>query len=285
VAPYIETFNFDTAETLAEEARELGRRGNFLLCVISEGIDLLNIATRRGDVGRAAELVREVENNMDAGGATHGVLWRLRLAEGRATLALQMKQYREAFGYAQETLERARNLGRPKYEARALVAGGLALMGSGRKRQALATLRQAVDVARTHGGPSLFLHAAAAYLRVEAEADIACDARRVADTISAELPPNMVAEFLAADPVRLVYELTNQTGRFPPIRPEYPDGLTEREVEVLRLLAKGMTSREIGVHLVLSVRTVERHISNIYGKTKANGRAQATAYALATGIA
>lgn len=60
----------------------------------------------------------------------------------------------------------------------------------------------------------------------------------------------------------------------------YPDGLTERQVEVLRLLASGRTNNEIAEELVLSVRTVERHIGNIYGKIGARGRADATAYAL-----
>jgi DNA-binding CsgD family transcriptional regulator len=64
----------------------------------------------------------------------------------------------------------------------------------------------------------------------------------------------------------------------------YPDGLTEREVEVLRLVAQGRTSREIGDELVLSMRTVERHITNIYAKINSHTRAQATAYALARGI-
>ena len=60
-----------------------------------------------------------------------------------------------------------------------------------------------------------------------------------------------------------------------------PDGLTAREIEVLGLVASGFSSREISGALVLSVRTVERHITNIYSKTGARTRAQATAYALA----
>ena len=63
-----------------------------------------------------------------------------------------------------------------------------------------------------------------------------------------------------------------------------PDGLTKREVEVLQLLAGGHTNNEVAETLVLSVRTVERHIGNIYGKIHARGRADATAYALTRGI-
>ena len=60
----------------------------------------------------------------------------------------------------------------------------------------------------------------------------------------------------------------------------YPDGLTEREVAVLRRLAGGRTNSAIAEELFVSVRTVERHVANIYAKIGARGRANATAYAL-----
>jgi DNA-binding CsgD family transcriptional regulator len=64
-----------------------------------------------------------------------------------------------------------------------------------------------------------------------------------------------------------------------------PAGLTAREAEVLRLVAQGRTNREIAEELFLSVATVERHITNIYGKIDARGRADATAYAFTHGLA
>jgi len=64
----------------------------------------------------------------------------------------------------------------------------------------------------------------------------------------------------------------------------YPDGLTAREVEVLRRLAGGKTNGEIAEELYVSVRTVERHIANIYAKIGTRGRANATAYALTCGL-
>jgi len=60
--------------------------------------------------------------------------------------------------------------------------------------------------------------------------------------------------------------------------------LTPREVEVVKLVAGGQTNQEIADTLVLSVRTVERHIANIYAKLGAKGRAHATAYALTRGL-
>jgi DNA-binding CsgD family transcriptional regulator/pimeloyl-ACP methyl ester carboxylesterase len=54
---------------------------------------------------------------------------------------------------------------------------------------------------------------------------------------------------------------------------------TGRELEVLRHVARGMSNREIAERLVLSLRTVERHIANIYLKADLHTKAQATAYA------
>jgi len=63
-----------------------------------------------------------------------------------------------------------------------------------------------------------------------------------------------------------------------------PDGLTAREVEVLLLLARRYSNKEIATELVLSVRTVERHLSNIYAKTGIPDRRHALTYAQGHGL-
>ncbi len=67
-------------------------------------------------------------------------------------------------------------------------------------------------------------------------------------------------------------------------RPDYPDGLTEREVEVLRLVAAGKSNREIGEALVISENTVIRHVSNIFAKAGVSNRAEAAVYATKRGL-
>ena len=67
-------------------------------------------------------------------------------------------------------------------------------------------------------------------------------------------------------------------------RPAFPDRLTGREVEVLRLIAAGRTNRQISDDLVLSLRTVARHVTNIYVKIGAGNKADATAYAIRHGL-
>jgi DNA-binding NarL/FixJ family response regulator len=62
--------------------------------------------------------------------------------------------------------------------------------------------------------------------------------------------------------------------------PSYPDGLTAREVEVLRFIAKGLTDAHIAEQLVISPRTVNNHLASIYGKIRVSSRAAATRYAM-----
>jgi DNA-binding NarL/FixJ family response regulator len=65
----------------------------------------------------------------------------------------------------------------------------------------------------------------------------------------------------------------------------YPAGLTEREMEVLRLLPRGLSNAEIAEELFVSPRTVQTHLTNLYGKLGVGGRAEAVAYAMAHGLA
>jgi pimeloyl-ACP methyl ester carboxylesterase/DNA-binding CsgD family transcriptional regulator len=62
--------------------------------------------------------------------------------------------------------------------------------------------------------------------------------------------------------------------------PPAPDGLTPREVEVLRHVAAGSTNKEIAAELGVAVSTIERHLVNLYTKIGARGRAGAIAYTL-----
>jgi DNA-binding NarL/FixJ family response regulator len=84
---------------------------------------------------------------------------------------------------------------------------------------------------------------------------------------------------------RLVTAVLDQAPTAPAAEPEpgprtdLPDGLTPREVEVLKLIAAGLSNREIADALVLSNATVKTHINRIFYKTGARDRAQAVRYA------
>ena len=77
--------------------------------------------------------------------------------------------------------------------------------------------------------------------------------------------------------------------RFDPQDPPQPDGipyqrLTPRELEVIHLLADGLSNRDVASRLVISGKTVKNHINNIFTKLRVNDRTQAVLRALRTGI-
>ena len=65
---------------------------------------------------------------------------------------------------------------------------------------------------------------------------------------------------------------------------EFPDGLSGREVEVLRLIAKGFTNQNIGELLHISIKTVATHIRHIFKKTGCANRAEASVYGIRRGL-
>ena len=72
--------------------------------------------------------------------------------------------------------------------------------------------------------------------------------------------------------------------RRPSAHPPTPDPLTDREMEVMRLVAKGLSNPEIAQRLVITEATVRTHVSNILSKLHLANRVQATLYALQEGI-
>jgi DNA-binding NarL/FixJ family response regulator len=63
-----------------------------------------------------------------------------------------------------------------------------------------------------------------------------------------------------------------------------PAGLTERELQVLRMLGRGLSNRDIADQLIISVRTVDRHVENILAKLHLDSRGQVTAWAAERGL-
>ena len=109
---------------------------------------------------------------------------------------------------------------------------------------------------------------ASAYVLKEAADDELVQAVRVAASGGTFLTPQLGARMAAA----------------PPERSGPPDDLTEREVEILRLIALGHTNAEIAAQLFLSVRTVESHRAHIQHKIRLTSRAELVRYALEHGL-
>ena len=112
------------------------------------------------------------------------------------------------------------------------------------------------------------------YLTKDAGADEIARAISVVAAGQALLDPGVQA--------RLLETLERSPLAMPQRRPE---GLTERETEVLTLIAAGLSNSEIAQRLVVSEATVKTHINRIFARTGVRDRAQAVAYAYRTGVA
>jgi DNA-binding CsgD family transcriptional regulator/tetratricopeptide (TPR) repeat protein len=86
--------------------------------------------------------------------------------------------------------------------------------------------------------------------------------------------------FLHGKLEEMIEKLTTIAGESPTSHPVFPDGLTNREVEVLRHIAVGLTNRDIGEKLFISIKTVNTHVRNILEKINAANRTEASVYAM-----
>jgi HD-GYP domain-containing protein (c-di-GMP phosphodiesterase class II) len=104
---------------------------------------------------------------------------------------------------------------------------------------------------------------------------------RAAAEAAAELRAEVRAGRLDAEAAEAVL---GAAGHRVPRRREGPAGLTQREVEVLRLLARGLSNREIADRLVIAPKTVGNHVEHIYAKIDASSRTSASLFAMQHGL-
>ena len=145
-------------------------------------------------------------------------------------------------------------------------ARGAVELAAGDARAALVALRPAGRAWRELGVP---------YEDARVRVLVALACRELGDADSAALDLETAREaFAALHATPDVARVDGLLGRAPATH-----GLTPRELEVLRLVAAGKTNKAIAATLVLSERTVDRHVSNIFAKLGASSRTAATAYA------
>jgi LuxR family maltose regulon positive regulatory protein len=105
----------------------------------------------------------------------------------------------------------------------------------------------------------------------------------LAKAVSQEIVPDYSAELLAAFPDEVRHAIDFDPELLFTSQP-LVEPLSERELEVLRLMADGLKYKEIADKLVISVNTVRHHTRNIYGKLDVNSRAQSVARARDLGL-
>jgi DNA-binding NarL/FixJ family response regulator len=122
---------------------------------------------------------------------------------------------------------------------------------------------------------------ARSYLTKDADRTDIARALQAAAGGLAVLDPRVQAALLAATSAPAAAAQAESAGQPGPAEPPTapPDGLTQREVEILSLIARGLTNPEIAEHLFLSNHTIKTHINRIFAKTGSRDRVAAIAYA------
>lgn len=189
-------------------------------------------------------------------------------------ITLEAGESERARDAADELAAIADDVGTPFLKAAAAHSQGAVLLTEGDPRGALASLRRAQELWRDLEVP----HEAA---RTQVLVALAC--RAIGDHETARLECDAarrtLAQLGAATALDQVNELFGTA-----TSPAAPSELTPRELQVLQRVAQGRTNAETADDLFISVKTVERHLSNIFTKLGASNRAAATAIAYDRGL-
>ena len=159
---------------------------------------------------------------------------------------------------------------------------GLLAQTMGRRDDAIAHFEDSLDFCRKAAALPELAWTCYDYAGVLLQRDESADHARAKSLADQALATSTELHMLPL--MEKTVELQEKMRPRPADKPGVPASLTERELEVLRLVASGKSNAEIAGQLVLSTRTVERHISNIYTKTGSSGRANATAFAFTHGL-
>lgn len=246
-----------SAEREYQHAHRLGRDPQ-------PGFALLRLAQ-----GRTAAAAASVRAALLA--ETHNRLVRARLCAAQVEIAVAAGEPDAARAAADELTDTATAFHSPGFAAAAGLAVGTVLLAENRPTAALPVLRDACrqwqDLQAPYDGARVRVLLARAH-------------QALGDADGAELELSAAAEVferLGAKPDAAAVAALRGV-------PALPGGLTDREAQVLSCLAAGRTNREIAAALVISEKTVARHLSNIFTKLGLTSRTAATAFAHRHGI-
>lgn len=249
--------DLSAAEQEYRRAHELGRQPQ-------PGLAMLRAAQGKKNAACASLRAALAERAGDQ-------LGRVRLCAALVEVAIAAEEVETARAASAELTATASTYGSAGLDALAHQAQGAVLLADGGAGESLGPLRAACrlwhDIDAPYDGARTRLLLARAYRALGDE-----------DAAALELDAaHMTFEHLGAVPdARRADELRD--------RPTPPDGLSPRELEILRLVATGKTNRQIAADLYISDKTVARHLANIYTKLGLSSRAAATAYAFERGL-
>lgn len=224
------------------------------------GLALLRFA--QGQLEAANAAIRRVAEEVTEPGS------RARVLDVYVEIVLAARDFPAARNAANELAEIAERSGAPFLRALSSRATGAVLLAEGDARGALPELRQSW---------TRWCELRASYEAARTRVLIALTCRQLGDDDAANLELDAALEVfqqLGAAPDLARVEALRQRKSF-----KTATSLTDREIQVLKLVASGRTNRAIAVKLGISEKTVARHLSNIFNKLDLSSRAAATAYA------
>jgi DNA-binding CsgD family transcriptional regulator len=243
------------AEAAYDLAHELGRDPQ-------PGLALLRLAQ-----GKPAAAASSIAAALQV--ASPAPLERARLLAAQVPIALAAGDLETATAAAAELSATAATFGSVGLQAEAHRCRGAVELAAGQTVTALAALRQACGL----------------WQELDVPYEMARTRVLVADAYDALDDGDAAARERAA--ARACFERLGAVGDLRLLDAEgaaAPAGLTRREVEVLTLVATGRTNRQIAEELVLSEKTVARHVANIFTKLGVSSRSAATAFAFSQGV-
>ncbi len=240
------------AAAILAEADQAARQHDFVLQVPAIAAGRVLTFLRQGDVAAAAHVAQAHDLPLSQA--------RVHLAQGDPTGALAVLE-----PYRRQMAEKAW----ADEELKALVLLAVALDAHGERAEAVEVLDEALALAEPGGFIRIFVDEGAPMARLLREA------------LSRGVRPEYVRRLLAAFPVDDARRAASPATRVAGSRLAEP--LSGRELEVLALIARGLTNQEIALRLYLSLHTVKAHARSIYAKLGVSSRTQAVARGRALG--
>jgi ATP/maltotriose-dependent transcriptional regulator MalT len=299
--------DLDSAEDRLTEGVQLAERTGRIGSLKDGYVFLSRLKQAQGDSDGALETAREAERLARSAGVgqftVEAAAWksRLYLAQGelaaavtaweqvsvgddapafvreiaqiaRARLLAARGEHDEALRLLADLREAAQAAGRTGREIEILKLEALALQTKGKKERGVRTLAQALALAEPEGYVRTF---------VDEGQEMAALLSEVLETQQrGHLAPDVPAYYLR----KLSAALERDASRTATSRAGLPEPLSERELEVLALVAAGKTNQEIAGDLFVALSTVKTHVNNIYGKLETRNRTQALARAKELGL-